>query len=155
MKKYPHKNAFERFSLFVTHFAGSSKAFIIALITVLLWALLGPLFHYSENWQLVINTGTTIITFLMVFLIQHSQNKDSMSVHLKLNEIVASINGASNRLINVEELTEQELLVLQKYYSKLVQMAKKDENLGKSHSVEEATEKHKKKIKEFPKEHLQ
>ena len=85
----------------------------------------------------------------MVFLIQHAQNKDSISIHLKLNEIVASISGASNRLINVEDLTQEELVVLQKYYGRLVTMSKNDENLGMSHSVEEATENHEDKMKEI------
>ena len=80
-----------------------------AVGVVIVWALLGPVFHFSDTWQLVINTGTTIVTFLMVFLIQRSQNKDSLAIHLKLNEIVAVLQGASNRLINVEDLTEQEV----------------------------------------------
>src|SRR5215467_13160621 len=103
------KNFFERFSNKITLFAGSSWAFFGALAVVLVWVISGPVFNYSDTWQLVINTGTTIITFLMVFLIQKSQNKDSHAVHLKLNEIVAALQGASNRLINVEDLTETEI----------------------------------------------
>ena len=91
---------------------------------------------------MVINTGTTIVTFLMVFLIQRSQNKDSRALHLKLNELVAAMEGASNRLIDVEDLTEQELKVLHQFYQRLSQMSKKDDDLGKSHSVEEAQERH-------------
>jgi low affinity Fe/Cu permease len=104
MKK--RKNLFERFSNWAT---GSSAAFIIATSTVLIWAVTGPLFHYSETWQLVIDTATTIITFLMVFLIQKSQNKDSKAIHLKLNELLALHEGASNRMVNIEDLTEVEL----------------------------------------------
>lgn len=147
MKDQPIKrNYFESFASRVTRFAGSPLAFSCAFSIIIVWALCGPFLHYSENWQLVINTSTTIITFLMVFLIQHSQNKDSISIHLKLNELVASVSGASNRLIQVEELTEEDLKVLQKFYGNLVQMAKKDEDLGRSHSVEEAAEIHKEKM---------
>ena len=109
--------------------------------------MLGPVFHYSDTWQLVINTGTTIVTFLMVFLIQRSQNKDSLAVQLKLNELVAAMEGAANRLIDVEDLSEDELRVLHKYYSRLATMAKKDEKLGTSHSIEEADLRHAAKAK--------
>ena len=98
----------------------------------------GPFFHYSETWQLVINTGTTIITFLMVFLIQKSQNKESLAIQLKLNELVAAHEFASNRLVNVENMTEEELRVIQKYYAKLSEISKKDESLQQSHSIDEA-----------------
>jgi low affinity Fe/Cu permease len=92
------------FSLAATQWAGSSWAFGIAVAVILVWGLTGPLFHFSDTWQLVINTGTTIVTFIMVFLIQRAQNKESKAVQLKLNEIVAAIQGASNRLIDVESL---------------------------------------------------
>lgn len=92
--------------------------------------------------QLIINTGTTIVTFLMVFLIQHAQNKDTRAMELKLNELVAAVEGASNRLIDVEELTEEELDVLQDHYRKLVAMAKRDASLRTSHSIEEAEARH-------------
>jgi low affinity Fe/Cu permease len=95
----------------------------------------------------VINTGTTIITFLMVFLIQRSQNKDARAVHLKLNEIVAALQGASNRLINVEDLTETEIRILHSHYQRLVTMAKRDLSLTVSHSVEEADERHRAKTR--------
>ncbi len=104
----------ERFSMKVTHWTGSSSAFAIACAIVLLWLLSGPIFGFSDTWQLVINTGTTIVTFLMVFLIQRTQNKDSMAIQLKLNELVAAMEGASNRLIDVEELAEDELVALHK-----------------------------------------
>jgi low affinity Fe/Cu permease len=133
----------ERFSYQVTLWAGSSWAFIIALSVVIIWGITGPIFKFSDTWQLVINTGTTIVTFLMVFLIQRSQNKDSLAIHLKLNEIVAALDGASNRLIDVEDLTEEEVKVLHKYYQKLSAMAERDSKITKSHSVEEAEERHK------------
>jgi len=129
---------FERFAVSVTKATGSTAAFILAFIVVLVWAGAGPFFHYSENWQLVINTGTTIITFLMVFLIQKAQNKDSLAIQLKLNELVAAHEFASNRLVNVENLSEDEMKVIQKYYSRLVELTKKDESLQQSHSIDEA-----------------
>jgi low affinity Fe/Cu permease len=129
----------------VTRWTGGTSAFTLACGTVLVWMLTGPLFRFSDTWQLVINTGTTIVTFLMVFLIQRSQNKDSVAIHLKLNELVAAVNGASNRLIEVEGLSEEELNVLQRHYHKLVTMAKHDVTLTKSHSIEEAQARHKRK----------
>ena len=135
----------ERFSQKATHATGTSIAFALALGTIIVWGITGPLFQFSNTWQLVINTGTTIITFLMVFLIQRTQNKDSLAVHLKLNEIVAAIEGASNRLIDVEDLTENEIATLHKHYQTFASMAKKDVNLGESHSIEEATQRHRRK----------
>lgn len=132
----------EQFSLRATQASGSSTAFILALSVILVWALTGPLFKFSDTWQLVINTGTTIVTFLMVFLIQRAQNKDALAIHLKLNEIVAAIDGASNRLIDVEDLTEEEIRTLHRHYQKLVSMAKKDLKLTQSHSIEEAEARH-------------
>jgi low affinity Fe/Cu permease len=132
----------ERFSLKATKATGTSGAFIIALAVLIVWGISGPLFHFSDTWQLVINTGTTIVTFLMVFLIQRTQNKDALAIHLKLNEIVAAMEGASNRLIDVEDLTEGEIGVLHKHYQKLVAMAKHDSNLTETHSVEEAELRH-------------
>ena len=132
----------ERFSTTVTAIAGSTVAFIIAFSLVIIWAATGPVFNFSEEWQLVINTGTTIVTFLMVFLIQKSQNKDSLAVQLKLNELVAAHEFASNRLVNVEEMTEDELKVIKKYYISLSALAKKDGSLQQSHSIDEANEKH-------------
>jgi low affinity Fe/Cu permease len=137
----------ERWSTAITAWTGSTAAFGAALGIVTLWAILGPVFHYSDTWQLVINTGTTIVTFLMVFLIQRTQNKDSLAIQLKLNELVAAVEGASNRLIDVEDLSEEELRVLHKYYSRLATMAKKEEDIGTSHSVEEADERHAAKTK--------
>jgi low affinity Fe/Cu permease len=132
----------ERMSGKATQWAGSSAAFALACGTIVIWAVTGPMFDYSNTWQLVINTGTTIVTFLMVFLIQRSQNKDSRAIHLKLNELVAAVGGASNRLISAEELTEDEVKLLHKHFRKLVELAKKDEDFTCSHSIEEAEAEH-------------
>ena len=137
----------ERLSLKATKATGTSKAFILALTAIVVWGFTGPLFHFSDTWQLVINTSTTIITFLMVFLIQRTQNKDALAIHLKLNEIVAAMDGASNRLIDVEDLSEDEIAALREYYRKLIQLAKEDENLTTTHSIEEATSSHGRKYK--------
>jgi low affinity Fe/Cu permease len=138
---------FEAFSKVITAFAGSTASFGIALGVVIVWAITGPLFGFSDTWQLVINTGTTIVTFLMVFLIQRSQNKDSLAIHLKLNEIVAAMQGASNRLIDVEALSEKELATLHRYYGELATLARHEGDVTVSHSVEEAREKHESKAK--------
>ena len=132
----------EAFAHRVTEWAGSSWAFGGAVAVIAIWALLGPVYHFSDTWQLVSNTGTTIITFLMVFLIQRSQNKDSLAIHLKLNEIVAALEGASNRLINVEDLTEQDVRTLRQHYRRLVEIAKREDSLTRSHSIEEAEVRH-------------
>ena len=132
------KGNLERFASAVAKATGSSGAFLLALATVVIWAGTGPLFGYSENWQLVINTSTTIITFLMVFLIQKAQNKESMSVQLKLNELIAATKGASNRLVASENLSEDELQVLHDHYCAMAELTKKTTDLRRSHSVEEA-----------------
>jgi low affinity Fe/Cu permease len=132
------KHFFENFAINVTKATGSTPAFIIAFISVLVWLVTGPFFHYSGGWQMIINTGTTIVTFLMVFLIQKAQNKDSLAIQLKLNELVAAHEFASNRLVNVENMTEEELKVIQKYYSKLSDFTKGEESLQQSHSIDEA-----------------
>lgn len=128
----------ERFAHLATLWTGSSWAFALALAIVLVWLVTGPVFDYSNTWQLVINTGTTIVTFLMVFLIQRSQNKDSLSIQLKLNEIVAAVEGASNRLINVEDLSEEEVTILHQHYLRLAELTKLSQSLTESHSIEEA-----------------
>ena len=132
----------ERFSYKATQATGTSTAFILACLVIVVWIITGPLFRFSDTWQLVINTGTTIVTFLMVFLIQRSQNKDALAIHLKLNEMVAALEGASNRLIDVEDLTEDEIKTLHKHYQRLVMMAKQDLALTASHSIEEAEARH-------------
>ncbi len=141
-RKKGFKARFEQVAATVTKATGSSTAFLIAVGVILLWAFTGPIFHYSDTWQLVINTGTTIITFLMVFIIQQSQNKDSLAIQLKLNELIASDERASNRLIVVEDLTQEELEVLKKFYIRLSDLAKKENDLHSSHSVDEAGDIH-------------
>jgi low affinity Fe/Cu permease len=145
-KKNPFSLTIERLSTTVTRWTGGTAAFSLACAVVIVWIATGPVFEYSTTWQLVINTGTTIVTFLMVFLIQRTQNKDSLAIQLKLNELVAAMNGASNRLIDVEDLTEKELNVLHDHFTKLVAMAKKDLTLTQSHSIEEAEQRHRRKL---------
>src|SRR6188474_811085 len=110
---------FRKFSKHASALLGTPWAFVVAVGIVLTWALSGPLFAFSETWQLVINTGTTIVTFLMVFLIQRSQNKESLAVQVKLNELLAAQRGASNRLINVEDLSEDEIGKLHERFKNL------------------------------------
>jgi low affinity Fe/Cu permease len=126
----------------ISALSGHYVTFLVALGLIIVWAVSGPFFGFSETWQLVINTGTTIVTFLMVFLIQQTQNKDALAVQLKLNELVAALDGASNRLINVEDLTGDELRVLHAHYRRLAEMAKAAADTKKSHSIEEAERRH-------------
>jgi low affinity Fe/Cu permease len=149
-RSFSISDSFERFSRAITKFTGSTAAFGMALSIVIVWAVLGPVFHYSDTWQLVINTGTTVVTFLMVFLIQRSQNKDSLAVHLKLNELVSAMQGASNRLIDVEALSEKDLAALHRYYCELTNLAKKSSDVTESHSVEEARQRHSAKLGKRP-----
>jgi len=137
---------FENFSKAITRWTGSTQAFGLALTTIIVWGVSGPLFHFSDTWQLAINTSTTIVTFLMVFLIQRAQNKDALAVHLKLNEIVAVIEGASNRLIDVESLSEDELKTLHRYYGELAKLSRNATTVTESHSVEEARQRHAEKL---------
>jgi len=129
---------FDSFSTKITNFTGSPWAFLGAFVIIILWAVSGPIFHFSDTWQLVINTGTTIITFLMVFVIQQSQNKDTVALQLKLNELIASNRHASNRLIDVEDLTAEELQVLKGFYIQLSERAEKEQNLKATHSIDDA-----------------
>ena len=140
---------FERFASAATRFTGSVPAFTLALGIILVWAITGPLFHFSNTWQLVINTGTTIVTFLMVFVIQQTQNKDGLAIQLKLNELVAALEGASNRLISVEDLTSEELRVLRAHYQLLAQRAKEMAEATESHSIEEAERRHELKARQL------
>ena len=132
----------ERMARAVSRFTGSTTAFILALTTILVWIAAGPLFNYSNTWQLVINTGTTIITFLMVFLIQRTQDKESLALQLKLNELIAALKGPSNRLVDVESLSETELEQLHNHFTRLAKMAQEAVDIGESHSVEEAERRH-------------
>ena len=138
---------FEKLSRAAIEWAGGSWAFGIAVVVIVTWALTGPLFGFSDTWQLVINTGTTIVTFLMVFLIQRAQNKESKAIQLKLNEIVAAVEGASNHLIDVEDLTEAEIETLRKHYRELASIAARASNVLESHSIEEARDRSKSKIR--------
>ncbi|NML32929.1 low affinity iron permease family protein [Paraburkholderia antibiotica] len=134
--RHPVTRAFDSFASSVTRLAGSPVAFGIAVITVFVWAVSGPLFHFSDGWQLVINTGTTIITFLMVFMIQQSQNKDSVAVHLKLNELLASHRHANNSLIGIEDASEDDLRRLAAAYLRLAAGESGRDNLGERGEVE-------------------
>ncbi|MFO0850529.1 MAG: low affinity iron permease family protein [Gemmataceae bacterium] len=128
---------FDSCARLATVFCGSTTGFVLAASVVLFWAVSGPFFHYSDTWQLVINTGTTVVTFLMVFLIQRSQNRESQAVQLKLNELIAAVRGASNRLIAIEDLSEEDLRALQLRFQTLSELAKADIKPGLRHSVEE------------------
>lgn len=143
------KNLFEQFANWATIATGSSSAFITAIAVIIVWGITGPVFKYSDTWQLIINTGTTIITFLMVFLIQKSQNKDSKAIHLKLNEIIASHQGTSNRMVNIEDLTELELDQLHKFYVQLSKLAAKEGDLTCTHSIDAAEENNQSKVMSF------
>lgn len=139
------KGLFDRFSATVARLAGKPIAFLIALCLVIAWALSGPIFGFSNTWQLIINTSTTVVTFLMVFLIQQSQNRDTMALQLKLNELIACEKNASNRLIDVEDLSSDELEVLKKFYIRLSQLSHQESDLHSSHSIDEAKVVHGKK----------
>jgi low affinity Fe/Cu permease len=127
-------SVFESIATAVAKATGGTGAFILAFTSIFIWLITGPMFDFSDTWQLVINTGTTIITFLMVFLIQRSQNKDSLAIHLKLNELIVSNEIASNRLISVEGISEEELKILNKFYKKLADLAKSEMSVEESHS---------------------
>lgn len=142
-----NQNFFERFSNWATTATGSPAAFIIAVALILVWSISGPFFDFSETWQLVINTGTTIVTFLMVFLIQKGQNKDSKAIQIKLNELIAAHEKASNRIVDIEDLTEKELDKLHRYYQKLSDLAEEDTDLHQSHSIDAAEDNHEHKLR--------
>jgi low affinity Fe/Cu permease len=136
MSQEKKTSVFEKLSSRITCWTGSSTAFGCAFLVVIVWLISGPFFHYSDTWQLVINTGTTIITFLMVFLIQKSQNKDSKAIQIKLNELIAASRHASNRIVDIEDLTEEELDTLHRFYESLAESAKKESDIHKSHSID-------------------
>jgi len=131
-------SGFEKISNTITTYSGSSPVFLAAVALILLWAFSGPVFHFSNTWLLIVNTGTSIITFLMVFLIQKSQNKESIAVQLKLNELIAANNSASNRLLNIQDLSEDSLNTLYEHYKTLVELTQKAKSNTKSHSIEDA-----------------
>lgn len=126
---------FNHFSANVTRITGSVYTFITAIALIVIWVVTGPLFNFSDTWQLVINTGTTIITFLMVFIIQHSQNKDTVALQLKLNELI-KVSKGSNKLISVEDLTDEELALMKKFYEHLSVLSK-DERKDEVEKIEE------------------
>jgi low affinity Fe/Cu permease len=115
----PMSDVFRRFAAFVSHIAGTPWAFLCAILVILLWGVTGPLFAFSDTWQLVINTGTTIVTFLMVFLIQNTQNRDTKALHAKLDELIIHMVGADNRLVTAEDLSEEQLAQLKAHFEKL------------------------------------
>jgi low affinity Fe/Cu permease len=125
MYPYP-RSPFSRFAKWTAHATGHPLAFVLAAFTIAVWLVTGPLFGFSDTWQLVINTGTTIVTFLMVFLIQNTQNRDSAAVHLKLDELIRTVNGAHNALLDLEELTETDLDRLRARYEALGRAARED-----------------------------
>jgi len=139
------KSSAEIFARTATCWTGSTAAFVLACFVVVVWLLSGPIFGFSDTWQLVINTGTTIVTFLMVFLIQRAQNNDSRALHLKLNELIAALEGASSRLLNIEDISEDQLQMLHRHYAALARLAKEEHDLLKSHSIEEAQRRHERK----------
>ena len=113
------RELFRKFAHTTSQAVGSSWAFILAVVIMIVWAITGPMFHFSDTWQLVINTGTTIITFLMVFLIQNTQNRDAKAIHLKLDELLKGVKGARTGLVNLEQLSDKELENLQKEFERL------------------------------------
>ena len=123
------QNLFRKFAQAASTMVGSSWAFISAVAIIVLWAVTGPMFHYSDTWQLVINTGTTIITFLMVFLIQNTQNRDAKAIHLKLDELIRGVKGARTHLVELEELSDEELDRLQQQFTRLRNHHPKDKRI--------------------------
>lgn len=135
------KKFFNKFSKNVTKGTGSPIAFLVAVLAVIIWACTGPIFHYSDTWQLIINTSTTIITFLMVFVIQQSQNKESIAIQLKLNELIAANKFTSNRLVDVEELSDEELKKMSDYYLNLSKKVKNEIETHTPESIDKQNEK--------------
>ena len=124
------KSHFGTFASKVSHWMGHPLGFILALAVVVLWAATGPIFHWTDTWQLVINTGTTVVTFLMVFLIQNTQNRESRAIQLKLDELIRSTRGAHNALLDLEELTDDDLLRIREAYIQLAKQAREDVRRG-------------------------
>jgi len=118
-KKLTVRERFRRFSHNASQAVGSPWAFVVATLAIVVWAFTGPMYHYSDTWQLVINTGTTIVTFLMVFLIQNTQNRDTRAVHLKLDELIRAVKGARNKLVSLEEMSDEDLDKLQEEFQRV------------------------------------
>src|SRR5262245_29644767 len=130
MRTSRSSSRFTRFASAVSRRSGTPAAFLLAALVVLTWLVSGPLFHYSDSWQLVINTGTTIVTFLMVFLIQNAQYRDSEALHVKLDELIRALDGAHNALLDLEELDETELASVRRDYQQLAQRARAELKQG-------------------------
>ena len=131
-------DAFRVFARRSSAILGSAWAFTAAILIIVVWAATGPTFHYSDTWQLIINTGTTIVTFLMVFIIQNTQNRDAKAVHLKLDEIIRAIKGARNELVDLEELSDEDLKKLEQQFQRIRQQAERDGN----HAAKESSHQH-------------
>lgn len=134
------RDIFRRFARKSSEVLGTAWAFIGALIIIAVWGLTGPVFHYSDTWQLIINTGTTIVTFLMVFLIQNTQNRDAKAMHLKLDELIRAVEGARNRLVDLEKLSDEELKKLEEQFTRLRNKA--SERASEIEEFEEEKEAH-------------
>jgi low affinity Fe/Cu permease len=130
MRPTKSRTSFTRFAKWTARVAGRPSAFVIATAVILAWAITGPLFRFSDTWQLVINTGTTIVTFLMVFLIQNTQNRDSEAMQVKLDELIRVVEGAHNALLDLEELEESELDRIRSKYEKLAELARAELRRG-------------------------
>ena len=137
-QRYPHgrprkeHRGFQRFARFAARVVGRPMAFALALCTIVIWAILGPIFHFTDTWQLVINTATTIVTFLIVFLIQNTKNRDSEAIQIKLDEILRATEGCHNAVLDIEELSEDELDQIKRGYTVLARKAAKELRNGKS-----------------------
>ena len=129
---------FDKLSTNVSKITGSPIGFICALVIVVIWLVVGPFFNFSDTWYNVVETSIAIVTFLMLFVIQQAQNKDTLALQLKLNELIAATKGASNRVLNIEDMTEEELKVLKKFYQKLSSLSEQEGHSGISHSIDEA-----------------
>ena len=123
------RELFRKFAQTTSQAVGSSWAFILAVLIIIVWAITGPMFHYSDTWQLVINTGTTIITFLMVFLIQNTQNRDAKAIHLKLDELIRALKDARNELIDLERLSDEDLANLEKQFERVRKKGERNETM--------------------------
>ena len=130
-------DAFRVFARRSSTILGSAWAFVVAFLVIVVWGVTGPTFHYSDTWQLIINTGTTIVTFLMVFIIQNTQNRDAKAVHLKLDEIIRAIKGARNELVDLEDLSDEDLKKLEQQFQQMRKKAENSNRHGKGpHSAE-------------------
>jgi low affinity Fe/Cu permease len=135
------KEIFRRFAHFTSDMVGSPGAFMLGLVVIIVWAITGPAFGYSDTWQLVINTGTTIVTFLMVFLIQNTQNRDSRAIHLKLDELIRSVQTARDEMVGLEDLTDADLDELQQEFARIRERAERKLDKIREHRSRRQTQK--------------